>query len=76
MKVRYEIAAKLEPLCHLYRDNNGSLKTKVNGLFIIFVYLFQGLAIIWQYIDRSAYTKENLVIKMVKNIEYPLFSST
>ena len=37
MKVRYYIAAKLEPLCQLYRDKIKLLKLKVNGLLIIFL---------------------------------------
>ena len=46
LKVRYEDAAKLEPLCNLFRGNIWSLNMVVNGSLIGFVDLFQGFSIL------------------------------
>ena len=74
LKVRYETAAKLEPLCNLFRGNIWSLNMMVNGQLIGFVDWFLVLAIMQQEIDSNADYEDKLVIKMAKHIEYPLFS--
>ena len=74
LKVRYENEAKLEPLCHFFRGDIWLLNMMVNGLLIGFVDQFQGLEILQQEIDSNAESGYQLVFKMVKHIEDPLFS--
>ena len=48
LKVRYETAAKLGPLCNFFRGNIWSLNLMVNSSLIVFVDQLQVLAIMQQ----------------------------
>ena len=48
LKVRYETAAKLGPLCNFFRENIWLLNLMVNGLLVGFVFQFQSLEIMQQ----------------------------
>ena len=68
MKVRYNSASKLEPLCHFYRENIRLLKLKVNRSLVGFVERFQGLSILQQETDSNADSEYQLVFQMVEHI--------
>ena len=53
MKVRYQSAAKLEPLCHFYVNKSRLIKLKVNGLLVGLVEWFQGFSIIQLETDSN-----------------------
>ena len=46
MKIKYESAAKLDPLRVFYADNTGSLKLRANCSLHDYIDRFQGLAIL------------------------------
>ena len=73
IKVRYESESKLDPLKSFYGENIRSLKLKAGGLLVNYIDRFQGLAILWQEIDKSVGPEDRLVTQMVKQIEDPLF---
>ena len=61
MKIKYESAAKLDPLRVFYADKIRSLKLKSNGSLHNYIDCFQGLAILWQEIDPAVQSEDRLV---------------
>ena len=51
MKIKYESAAKLDPLRFFYADKIRLLKLRANGSLHYYIDHFQGLAILWREID-------------------------
>ena len=76
LKVRYESAAKLDPLKRLYRNNSWSLKLNAGVLLVEYIDQFQGLAILKEEIDKTAKHEDDPITQMVEHIEDPLFYST
>ena len=74
LKIKYESAAKLDPLRLFYAEKIRSLKLKANGLLHYYIDRFQGLEIMWRAIDTSVQLEYRLVTQMVEQIEDPLFS--
>ena len=74
LKIKFENAAKLDPLQRFYVENIMSLKLKFGGLLGDYIKRFQGLAILWREIDTTVQPGYRLVTQMVEQIENPLFS--
>ena len=74
LKIKYESAAKLDPLRLFYAEKIRSLKLKANGLLHYYIDRFQGLEIMWRAIDTSVQLEYRLVTQMVEQIEDALFS--
>ena len=74
LKVRYEIAAKLDPRKRIYREKIWSLKMKDDGLIVKHIDRFQVLEILQRKFDQTIKPEGRSVNQMVKHIEYPLFS--
>ena len=53
MKIKYESAAKLDPLMVFYADNIRLFKLRANGSLHEYIDRFQGLAILWREIDPA-----------------------
>ena len=75
MKIKYESAAKLDPLRVFYADKIRSLKLESNGSLHNYIDCFQGLAILWQEIDPAVHSEDRLVNQMEDQIEDPLFTA-
>ena len=52
-KVRYESAAKLDPLRRFYGDKIRSLKLKYSGSLGDYIKRFQGLEVLWREINTN-----------------------
>ena len=76
LKVRYDSAAKLDPLRSFYGDKISSLKLNSNGSLVGYIERLQGLEIMWREIDMNVQPEYRLVTQMVEHIEDPLFSGT
>ena len=74
LKVKYESAAKLDPLMHFYGGKISPLKLKSGGLLVNYFEQLQGLEILWQEIDTTVQPEYRIVTQMVEQIEDPLFS--
>ena len=74
LKIKYESAAKLDPLRRFYGEKIRSLKLKFGGSLGNYIKRFQGLAILWREIDTNFQPEYSLVTQMVEQIEDPLFS--
>ena len=74
MKIKYESAAKLDPLRIFYADKIRLLKLRSNGSLHDYIYRLQGLAILWREIDPAVQSEYRLVNQMVEQIEDPLFT--
>ena len=64
----------MEPLCSLYKEDMRLLNLKFNELLVSFVDWLQGLEILQWEIKGNSEPKYELVIQMVEQIEYTLFS--
>ena len=76
LKLKYESAAKLDPLMRFYGEKIRSLKLKSGGSIGDFIKRLQELAILWQEIDTTVQPEYRIVTQMVEQIECPLFSGT
>ena len=74
IKVKYESAAKLDPLRLFYGQKISLLKLKSGGWIGDYIKKSQGLAILWQEIDTTVQPEYRIVTQMVEQIEDPLFS--
>ena len=72
LKVRYESAVKFDPMKRLYGEKIWLLKLKAGGSLVEYIVRFQGLAILWQWIDYSIEPEDRLVTQMAKQTEDPL----
>ena len=73
LKVRYESAAKLDPLRQLYGNKIRLLNLKSGGSLFEYIDHFQGLSIIWREINPSVEPKFRLVTQMIEHIEDLIF---
>ena len=73
-KIKYESAAKLDPLRIFYAENIWSFKLRSTGSIHDYIEQFQGMAIMWQEIDATMQPEHRLVTQMFDQIEVPLFS--
>ena len=74
LKIKYESAAKLDPLRLYYAKKIRSLKLRANGSIHNYIDRFQGMTILWQAIDTIVQMEHRLATQMVEQIEDPLFS--
>ena len=74
LNIKYESAAKLDPLRRYYLEKIRSLKLKTGGLLHNYIDRFQELEILWQDIDTTFPPEYRLVTQMVEQIEDPIFS--
>ena len=74
LKIKYESAAKLDPLRLYYAEKIRSLKLRSNGSTQDYIDRFQGLEILRRAIDTTVQPEHRLVTQMVEQIEDPLFS--
>ena len=74
MKIKYESAAKLDPLRIYYSDKMRSLKLRINGSIYDYIDCFQGLAILWLEIDPTLQAEHKLLTQMVDHIKDPIFT--
>ena len=65
MKIKYESAAKLDPLRIYYLDKMRLLKLRANGSLHDYIDCFQGLAILWREIDPTVQAEDRFVTQVV-----------
>ena len=74
MRIKYESAAKLDPLRIFYAENIILLKLRYNGSLNNYIDRFQVLAILWREIYPTVQPEHRLVTQIVEQIKDPLFS--
>ena len=74
MRIKYDSAAKMDPLRIFYAERIISIKLRSNGSLHDYIDRLQGLEILWREIYPTVQLEHRIVTQMVEQIEDPLFS--